>query len=130
MFKHTTFFHSGAQGEERWRSVEGTVCPPRGVPSRHPPMHRIAAAPAPTAPAPPLRARAACVHARLPRSCAVCLPSLRFLCAVRPFHLFASPCAQVLTTAPCTSTWLDLGAAGLLFGCSTARLIGAGDVAA
>ena len=60
----------------------------------------------------------------------VCLPSLRFLCAVWPFHFFASPCAQVLTTAPCTSTWLDFGAAGLHFGCSTARLIGAGDMTA
>ena len=68
IFKHTTVSLSGAQGEERWRSADGTVGLPTGAPARHPPMHRIAAAPAPTAPAPPLRVRVACLCARPLRS--------------------------------------------------------------
>ena len=36
MLLHIFFFHSGEQGEERWRPAEGTVGPPRGVPARQP----------------------------------------------------------------------------------------------
>ena len=94
-------------------------------------MLRIAAAPTPTGHrAHSARTRAYGVHARsLATFPHVCLPSLRYLRAVRPFHLFTSPCAQALTTAPSTWTWLDFGASGRRYGCSTARLVGAGDLA-
>ena len=47
MFTHIFFFHTGAQGEERSSCADGTVEPPLGVPARHPPTCRVAAAFAP-----------------------------------------------------------------------------------
>ena len=83
MLQHIIFFCSGAQGEERCRCADGTVGLPTGAPARHPShAHRIAAAPAPTAPAPPLRVRAECVLARLPRFRAFSCPP-RSICAPR-----------------------------------------------
>ena len=47
IFTHIFFSHTGAQGEERSSCADGTVEPPLGVPARHPPTCRVAAAFAP-----------------------------------------------------------------------------------
>ena len=73
------------------------------------------------------RSRPHSAGSALTRACGVCacslaafpclfLPSSLYLRAAWPFHLFAPPCAQALETAPCTWSWLKIGAARQIFG--------------
>ena len=130
IFKHTTFSLSGAQGEERWRSADGTVGLPTGAPARHPPMHRIAAAPAPTAPAPPLRVRVACLCARPLRSRASAHSPSAACVAHGHFTSNHVVCTQELAAASRTRSPVFGRAKRWCLACSIVRSVGAGDFAA
>ena len=71
------YSHTAGTLRSRWEYSHAA-----GIFTRTPLMHRIAATPAPTAPTPPLRVRAACVLARLPRFRAFSCPP-RSICASR-----------------------------------------------
>ena len=122
MLQHIIFFCSGAQGEERCRCADGTVGLPTGAPTRHPSHapHRGHSR--------PHSANSALTRACGVRACSpaafpcLFLPSSLYLRVAWPFHFFAPPCAQALATAPCTWSWLDIGAARRMIGQNIVQL--------